>query len=349
MDSIDAKNREYWMKIRHPFSCGIELTPYCNMKCVHCYMQDYDPVPLLSFDDVKKMLDILYDEGLLFIYFTGGEIFTHPSFSEIFLYAKKKGFIVELLTNITLLTPEMVDIFSEYPPATISISIYGASEETYSLVTQTKGNFAHAIKALRMLKEAELNFEIKFIGIKQNIDDFFAVEAIAKDFNVKFTHTFELFPTLNQNDALMDCMLSVDDIIEFESNYEPTVRRWANQSVAAGPTDNTCLYSCDIARSNFIIDCEGYVNPCNKLRTKEYKILETPFKEIWSQFAKYKKIKAPEEYPCLSCAYKVLCVPCPAENYLSTNSYSIPPKHVCLLSEKRFKEFSSSAYNSYRK
>lgn len=349
MNSIESTNKDYWTKIRHPYSCGIELTPYCNMNCVHCYMQGYKVDNILRFNEIKKILDILFDEGLLFVYFTGGEILTHPDFLEIFLYAKKKGFIVELLSNITLLTTEVVSVFSEYPPATISISIYGASEETYCKVTGTQGNYFRAINALEMLQAAHLNFEIKFIGLKQNIKDFFAVEAIAKRLGVKFTHTFEMFPTLSQDNSPINSMLSIDEILDFEQNYEASSKRWATQCVPSKPVHDAPLYFCDIATSNFIIDCEGYMNPCNKLRTQKYKILETPFKEIWAAFAKYKQIKAPPDYPCPMCAYRAICVPCPAENYLSTNNCSTPSRQVCLLSQRRMEVFSGDIYSHYRK
>ena len=67
------------------------------------------------------------------MYFTGGEIFTRLDFLEIYIYAKKKGFIVELLTNGTLIETKAIEIFNMYPPASISISIYGKDEESYLL------------------------------------------------------------------------------------------------------------------------------------------------------------------------------------------------------------------------
>ena len=31
---------DYWYKRRHPIDGGMELTPNCNMRCVHCYMKE---------------------------------------------------------------------------------------------------------------------------------------------------------------------------------------------------------------------------------------------------------------------------------------------------------------------
>lgn len=349
LQTIERTNREYWMSVRHPYSCGIEITPHCNLHCVHCYMQDYQADRLMSGDDICRILDILFNQGLLFVYFTGGEILTHPDFLQIYQHAKRKGFVVELLSNITLLNDEVMEVFRDLPPAKVSISIYGASEETYCKMTRTHGSFARAMDGLDLLKEAGICVEVKFIGTKDNIQDFFAVKDIAEHYGATFIHNFELFPTLNQGQTPMEHMLTSEDIVTFERNYSLTVNRWSAQSTKSAPLMDAPMFFCDIARSNFIIDCEGYANPCNKLRQQEYKILETPFEEIWSDFAKYKKMKAPANYPCASCSERGLCVPCPAENYLANGSYTTPNPSVCDLAKARMNEFSGSQYDRYRK
>ena len=49
-----------------------------------------------------RLLDELADAGGLWLLFTGGEIFARPDFLEIYLYAKRKGFLITLFTNGTL-------------------------------------------------------------------------------------------------------------------------------------------------------------------------------------------------------------------------------------------------------
>ena len=144
-NSIEVTQKKYWAKIKHPFTGGFELTSKCNLKCVHCYLQDYKAEHLLSTSEIISIIDKLYEKGVLFLYFTGGEILTRNDFSEIYIYTKKKGFIVELLTNATLITQEHIDIFNEYPPANISISMYGKDENTYRKVTNTQGSFIKLI------------------------------------------------------------------------------------------------------------------------------------------------------------------------------------------------------------
>ena len=75
----------------------------------------------------------------MFLTLTGGDIFTRKDFLDIYLYAKRKGFIIELYTNGALINDKIVEVFSKYPPLLVDISLYGSCEETYKKVTGVKG------------------------------------------------------------------------------------------------------------------------------------------------------------------------------------------------------------------
>lgn len=165
--SIEEIKKKMWVKNRHPHVGGIELTPFCNLRCVHCYLQDQDKTTLLSTDEIKSIIDKLYDAGVLFLYFTGGEIFTRSDFLEIYTYAKIKGFIVELLTNGTLIDEDAIEVFNVYPPASISISVYGKDEDSYYRVTKRRGMYDNVIHTLDLLSHNSIHFEIKFIECKR--------------------------------------------------------------------------------------------------------------------------------------------------------------------------------------
>ena len=79
---------------------------------MHCYLQDHHAEDFLSKDDVIQMLDLLYDEGILFLTLTGGEVLTRKDFAEIYAYAKRKGFLMEVFTNGYALTEEVIALFS---------------------------------------------------------------------------------------------------------------------------------------------------------------------------------------------------------------------------------------------
>jgi MoaA/NifB/PqqE/SkfB family radical SAM enzyme len=134
-NSIEQIREKLWIPQRHPHVGGIELTPFCNLRCVHCYLQDQEKHKLLSTQEIKLIIDKLFDAGVLFLYFTGGEIFTRLDFLEIYIYAKKKGFIVELLTNGTLIETKAIEIFNMYPPASIPSRVHTPLIIKYLMIT----------------------------------------------------------------------------------------------------------------------------------------------------------------------------------------------------------------------
>lgn len=58
-----------WGKINAPFTAGIELTEKCNLNCVHCYAQCDRNHKDMSTEEIKNVIDILVERGLLEIFF----------------------------------------------------------------------------------------------------------------------------------------------------------------------------------------------------------------------------------------------------------------------------------------
>lgn len=350
--SIQETQLKYWEKIRHPFVAGLELTPYCNLKCLHCYMGDYPQRNLLATEQWKRIIDKLYDAGVFIIYMTGGEIFTKPDFAEIYLYAKKRGFIIELLTNVTLLSNEIVHLFEEYPPATVSISIYGITEKTYEQVTGIKGSFKAFLSGVEKLRCADIDIELKFIGLKENICDFEDAERFAESYGAKFKYTFEIFPTLQGSFSGMRHRLTNQEIVAIESKHLKTARVYVNNIRTDNPfaeAEKVPLYTCNVASTLCYIDCEGYVSPCNKMRLREHNLLNETLPEIWQEYIqKYANMLAPKDYKCSKCTKIHLCSPCPVINYLTTGNHAIPWENNCELIALRTAEFSKEKYNKLK-
>ena len=335
----DIQERK-WNKVRHPFVGGIELTPYCNLKCVHCYLQDFEKSVLLSTVQIKKIIDKIYDAGVLFLYFTGGEIFTRKDFLDVYIYAKKKGFIIELLTNGSLIDDTAIGVFNKYPPASVSISMYGKDENSYKRVTGMDGIYEKVIHTFDMLAKNQIHFEIKYIGMKENEDDFFEVKKIAEKYGAAFSYAMELFPTLKGNSCTKKHMMELEKIIEIESEYDVKRKEIEYQAKIENPfgdREEVPLYLCDMAVSNFLIDYRGYINPCHKCRIEKWNLLTVDLKTAWDDFGNIRKIRTASYNKCIKCKYVMMCSPCVLVNYLSTGDYNVPPDTVCKLTHMRVK------------
>ena len=90
------------------------MTRRCPLTCVHCYnnlpMADREARGReLDYEEHCRILDELADAGCLWLLYTGGEIFARRDFLDIYTYAKKKGFLITLFTNGTLITERIAD------------------------------------------------------------------------------------------------------------------------------------------------------------------------------------------------------------------------------------------------
>lgn len=344
-NSINDIYKEYWKKIHHPFRGGIELTSMCNMECSHCYLNGFRDKEQLSTNEIFLILDKLYNSGVLFIYFTGGEVFCRNDFLEIYVYAKKKGFLITILTNATLIDDNVINIFNKYPPFLVSISIYGCSEEVYDKVTNTHGNYEKFSNALNLLHNNNIQFELKFIILKENYQHYDLGVALAKKYNVGFSHAMEMFPALTGSTIpIDDFMLDNRDIVKFEAKHKELSKVWKdniNITTKYSKSETVPLFVCSIDCGNFLIDKDGFLYPCNKMRfEKNNNILECDLLDVYPSYQKYKRIEASKNFKCKKCKYVSICNPCPAINKLATGDFEKPYEKLCELIQFRFEAFS---------
>ena len=74
-----------WMKSNSIIGATFEITSNCNFNCVHCYMGELrNGSNHLSYEQIIKIIDILYDNGVLFLTFSGGEPFCRKDFKDIY-------------------------------------------------------------------------------------------------------------------------------------------------------------------------------------------------------------------------------------------------------------------------
>src|SRR5688572_11064139 len=81
----------------------VELTYGCNLRCVHCYNPTHEAVNELSTTEIRAILKELADQSCLRVGFTGGELFTRRDAVEILRYARELGFLINVLTNATMI------------------------------------------------------------------------------------------------------------------------------------------------------------------------------------------------------------------------------------------------------
>ncbi len=340
---------EHFEGIRAPFTAGIELTAKCNFTCVHCYCRPERGHDDLTTKEVKDIIDALVDRGLLELFFTGGEVFTRKDFKDIYIYAKRKGLMVSVLSNISLLNEEHISLFKEYPVTQISTTMYGASEETYRRVTGISGAYDKFLHSIQMLKENNIPFELKFIAMRQNIKDLYKVRELGINLGVNMVIGFDVRPMVDGSQEPVIFRVTPEEAFEFDVKDE--LRRSFWEQVAAEEfeeengmrerqiqyrTLNRCLYPCSVAQQFVFITSNGLMQGCVKTAYDQYDLRNGSFDEGWEYLKeKFIEPKASSTFKCLSCDKKKYCEQCTANFVLEYGNAEQVDPFFCSIATMR--------------
>lgn len=328
---------------RLPLMGSIEVTERCNVHCVHCYINqsagdqgicDQE----LSCDQLFKIIDQIVEEGCLWILFTGGEPFLRPDFPDIYLYAKRKGLLITLFTNGTLLTPMIVDLLAQYPPFSIEISLYGFSLETYERVTGVTGSYAQCMRGINLLLQHDLPLKLKTVVMDANQHELGVMKVFAKKLGVEFRYDIELNLRMNGEKTPAAQRLSPEQVVKLDLADTARVKAWQefSEKFSAVQLPSDKLYQCGAGSGSFHIDANGRLTSCLMVRHPSYNLLAGTFHEGWSNFLPLVQAqKRTKPSACNGCELKALCSWCPGWAQIEHGDQEAPVTYLCQVTRLR--------------
>ncbi|MFZ0438218.1 MAG: radical SAM protein, partial [Candidatus Sulfotelmatobacter sp.] len=209
---------------RAPMQVSIEVTRRCPLECQHCYnnlpMGDQDARSReMTTEEHFKMLDELVDMGCFWLLYTGGEIFARKDFLEIYTYAKKKGFLITLFTNGTLINEKIADYLVEWPPFSIEITLYGRTRETYEALTQIPGSYDRCLRGIKLLRERGLPLKLKTVATSINKHEVTAMRQFAEEeLGVEFKFDGQVNPRIDCSQSPLAVRLTPEEVVALDMN-----------------------------------------------------------------------------------------------------------------------------------
>lgn len=345
---FDDFEMESWERNRQPLGVTFEVTPKCNFRCIHCYLNNRYEQAELDTRQIKNILNILQNQGVLIITLTGGEIFTRKDFQEIYIHAKRLGFLVGLFTNGYAIKADDLEMLTEYPPLLVDISLYGASDETYFKVTGKKGAYTRVLNNCREMRKRNIPLALKTPMIKEYLHEIDQMKAVARELGAEYRFSYEIVPTLDNDCSTLNHAISLSDMLHLETTDEIRLRVGEksaeivnNWPSAAANGDFVPMFLCKIAVNDFFIDYQGRMCPCAGYRSQGRSLLYESFTDIWRDFAHYREIPASSDNKCIRCDSRYFCKVCPADqDEFYGDPESIPPV-ICafsMMKNQYFKE-----------
>jgi radical SAM protein with 4Fe4S-binding SPASM domain len=280
--------------------------------------------------------------GCLWLLFTGGEPLLRDDFADLYVYAKRKGFLVNVFTNGTRITSAIADLFQEYPPRSIEISLYGATRETYEKMTRRRGSFDACLHGIRLLWERDLPLKLKTVITKVNKHEFHQIAEFVDALGLKLRFDTMINPRIDDQADVTRFRLSPADVLELdltdpgrETEY---VSLYEKMATAQRPSES--LFRCGAGLNSFHIDPHGRLCLCNMMREPSYELRQGTFQDGWDHFfPQVRQQKFKRENRCRSCHLISVCNQCPGWAQLEHGDPEKPVDYLCQVTQLRAKYY----------
>lgn len=359
LSSILLPDFTLWEKIRNQrslVSFDLEITARCNHDCRHCYINlpangKTAAAEELTVEEIKEIADEAVSLGALWCLITGGEPLIRSDFEEIYLALKRKGLLVSVFTNATLINSDHIQLFKKYPPRDVEVTVYGATEATYERVTRKPGSFAGFMRGLGRLFEGGIKVRLKSMALRSNVAE---LPEIAKFCRQRTKDYFRFDPFLHlrfdanpkKNEDIKSERLSPADIVSQErSDPERFERLKKGCKTLINPhfSEISCnhLFHCGTGNGSFAVSYDGLFRLCSSLWHPEciYDLKKGSLSDAWHNFVpKVREMRSDRtEFlnKCRVCPLINLCMWCPAHAYLETGELDAPVPYFCDVAHAR--------------
>lgn len=329
---------------RIPVNVLFELTYRCNFDCVHCYVVEQRPKGELETHEILRVLEGLKAAGTLFVTFTGGEPLTRPDFPEIYLAAKRLGFMVSLYTNAALVQEPLLDLLEGAPPHKVEVTLYGASEETYQASTRRKNMHDLVLANVDRMRARGLRVYLKTIGMIETKGEIEAIAAEAEKRGVQ-----DRFRMDNVLTVRTDCRrgpaahrLSPADVVEQDRDDEKRVKDYRRLYLLdrGRRVMTRRLFRCGAGTSQVVVDPKGRLQTCSLYRQEFFDLRQGTVSEGWQHLQGVVEARITRPTRCRSCDKVSLCGSCPGNNALeSGGDPEQPPDYLCEIAYARLDAF----------
>ena len=318
---------------------NLEVTARCNNNCRHCYINlpadDHEAREReLSFQTLKDIADQACSLGALWCLITGGEPLLRKDFEEIYIYLKKKGMLVSVFTNATLIDKEHIALFKKWPPRDIEISVYGVTAGIYEAVTRRPGSFKAFMRGLNLLSEAGIPVNLKAMVMQSNRQEF---GEIARFCRQRSRSEFRFDPLLHlrydhdqkRNMEIREERLTASEIALLEQSDAARLTALKNACAQVSQKSNddpktSFLFACGAGINECTVGHDGKFRLCASLTHPDclYDLTNGSLKDAVTRFVYDVRGMRSNHgdflQNCAGCTLVSLCHWCPAHAYLET-------------------------------
>ena len=303
-----------------PLTAQLEITDYCNHRCVHCYNLDSEvqnrPSRKVSDETVLACAQKLIDNQIFSVIVTGGEPLIKKELTKkVILLLKENHTKVALNTNLTLADDDFIQFLKEQKVGVLTSCPSGEESSFAKLVGID--NYKLFESKIKKLVDAGVRFTVNMVVTKDNLHE---VRLTAEKMKAIGCRSFAATPMgLNVEYPRLDLLLSVADVLKvisdllwIEENLKMRVDILEALPKCVFPEDvlkgkhSFLNRKCQAGRTVIAVSCNGDVRPCAHNPYSYGNLLAEDLRDIWRQMSEWRSAKyVPEE--CKDCSWLNRC------------------------------------------
>jgi MoaA/NifB/PqqE/SkfB family radical SAM enzyme len=286
------------MTLAKPIVVGCQITNTCNLDCKQCYTRcaPTPPETDMTYEQWAQLIDNLHEEGVIHLYFEGGDSLLRPDFLDILRYAQRR-FLLWFRTHGTTVTPELAQELAEIGIGRVVVDIFGTDAAMHDYLAGVPGSFERTLRGARLLRDAGLPVIPAAIVNSLNLPHLQWYVDFAADIGAEEVGLLRLYP-----------------IGAARENWSELAPKPADISAAIAqliPTDGVRImngyhpYDANCCWVNAHVTSEGESIGCPYLRgmVNYGSVLEQPFMQTWDH-PLYRQLRTQSiEHDCPECTH----------------------------------------------
>ena len=296
------------------------ITNLCNLRCKHCYQDDFSKKRDLDWAGLEKICDNLFDTMREWgksacIHLTGGEPLLKPELFPLLARLDRHPAVEELgmITNGLAIDQEMMKGLSGFSKlGKIKISLDGGDAKTNDSIRQ-KGDFDKVMENLPLIKERKkFGILFMFTAMKKNFRSLPALLKICLEKPIDGL-IIERFIPLGRGREMNHEVLSREEwketvgmLADFASIEEaaPSLLPYQAFQISFSEEEPELLGApCVIGVDGLCVMPDGSVFPCRRFPVSIGNLLNDPLRKIWEESDLLEKLRGKENLRgrCGSC------------------------------------------------
>ena len=316
---------EYTARVGGITSVMFELTYRCSEMCIHCYnpgaTRNNGEHSMradrheLDIADYKRIIDELYEAGLIKVCISGGDPFSKEIVWDIIDYIYQKDLAIDVFTNGQRLG-DSTERLANYYPRTVGVSIYSGVPEEHDFITRIPNSWNKSMSVVQQLSKLSVPLFMKCCVMRPNVKHYNEVVDLAKLYGAQIQYELSITDSIEGDKCARDLRLTPElmEIVLCDNNVPLYVGKEAPNY--GGQPRKMDTNACGAGENSFCISPEGNLIPCCSLHLVFGNLKQMSLKDALksTDLSKWQSLTLNDYEECGRHEYCDYCNLCPGTN-----------------------------------